>query len=223
MSGDMSATAAEMAEPVAETYFPVEDLAPGEQMSGANAQEGVVTGAFDFEMAPDSETASAVVEAAPASETEAADVETIAPEHAPHIEEQFTASSMWSEPETQFTAIDIEAVAVEEAVSPAEADVPETGFALSSEPAPVEAATAELVDQDVPVETSAPAEPMEAEPAEAAAAPSQFSPEVIEEIVRRVVAQMSDSLVREIAWEVVPDCVERVVERLTREGVSRRM
>jgi hypothetical protein len=136
---------------------------------------------------------------------------------------------MWSEPETQFTAIDIEAVAVEEAVSPVEATVPETGFALSSEPAIVEATMAEPVDQAVPAEPSAPAEPIEAEPTESVApvestaTPAQLSPEVIEEIVRRVVAEISDSVVREIAWEVVPDCVERVVERLTREGVSRRM
>jgi CheY-like chemotaxis protein len=45
----------------------------------------------------------------------------------------------------------------------------------------------------------------------------------IEEIVRQVVAQISDSVVREVAWEVVPDCVERVIERLTRESLSKRM
>jgi transcriptional regulator NrdR family protein len=88
---------------------------------------------------------------------------------------------------------------------------------------------AEPVDGAVAVEESAPAELAEAEPAEAvapvesAAEPAQVSPELIEEIVRRVVAQMSDSVIREIAWEVVPDCVERVVERLAREGLSRRM
>jgi CheY-like chemotaxis protein len=233
MSGDLSATAAQTAEtsaePVAQAYYPVEEPAPVEQVSEANAQEDVEAGAFAFEMAPDSESASAVAGAAPEAETDATDVETIAPEHAPHIEEQFTASSMWSEPETQFTAIDIEAVAVEEAVSPVEATVPETGFALSSEPAIVEATIAEPVDQAVPAEPSAPAEPIEAEPTESVApvestaTPAQLSPEVIEEIVRRVVAEISDSVVREIAWEVVPDCVERVVERLTREGVSRRM
>jgi hypothetical protein len=229
MRGDMSAAAAETAEtpaePVAQADSPVEEIAEGEQVSEALAQEDVVAGAFAFEMSPDSEPASAGAEA----ETDAADVETIAPEHAPHIEEQFTASSMWSEPETQFTAIDIEAVAVEEAVSPAEASVPETGFDLSSEPAPVEVATAEPVEQAVSVEASAPAEPAQAEPiesvapSESTAATAQLSPEVIEQIVRRVVAEMSDSVVREIAWEVVPDCVERVVERLAREGVSRRM
>jgi CheY-like chemotaxis protein len=50
-----------------------------------------------------------------------------------------------------------------------------------------------------------------------------MSQEMIDEIVRRVVAQLSDSVVREIAWEVVPDCVERVVNNLTREGMNNKL
>jgi hypothetical protein len=49
-----------------------------------------------------------------------------------------------------------------------------------------------------------------------------MSPAVIDEIVRRVVAQLSESVVREIAWEVVPDCVERVIKEMTTREVSRR-
>ncbi len=49
-----------------------------------------------------------------------------------------------------------------------------------------------------------------------------LSPAAIDEIVRRVVAQMSESVVREVAWEVVPDCVERVIDQLTRESLSKR-
>jgi hypothetical protein len=45
---------------------------------------------------------------------------------------------------------------------------------------------------------------------------------LVEEIVRRVVAQLSDSVVREIAWEVVPDCVERIVRDMTRGEMSKR-
>jgi len=52
---------------------------------------------------------------------------------------------------------------------------------------------------------------------------ADLSPDAIQEIVRRVLMELSDSVVREIAWEVVPDCVERVVERLAREGVSKRV
>ena len=45
---------------------------------------------------------------------------------------------------------------------------------------------------------------------------------VIDEIVRRVVAQIGDSVVREIAWEIVPDCVERIIEQQTREALAKR-
>lgn len=50
----------------------------------------------------------------------------------------------------------------------------------------------------------------------------ELSPTVIDEIVRRVVAQISDSIVREIAWEIVPDCVERIIDHQTREALARR-
>ncbi|HKV41657.1 MAG TPA: hypothetical protein VJX67_20805, partial [Blastocatellia bacterium] len=44
----------------------------------------------------------------------------------------------------------------------------------------------------------------------------------IDEIVRRVVNEITDSVIREIAWEVVPDCVERIVEKLSREAMAKR-
>lgn len=46
---------------------------------------------------------------------------------------------------------------------------------------------------------------------------------VIDEIVRRVVSQLTDTVVREVAWEVVPDCVERVVEKMTRDSAARKL
>jgi CheY-like chemotaxis protein len=52
--------------------------------------------------------------------------------------------------------------------------------------------------------------------------PVELSPQVIDEIVKRVVSQISDSVVREIAWEIVPDCVERIIDQQTREALSRR-
>jgi hypothetical protein len=36
-----------------------------------------------------------------------------------------------------------------------------------------------------------------------------------------VVAQISESVVREIAWEVVPDCVERVIKEMTAQEVTK--
>src|SRR6185295_17848066 len=58
-------------------------------------------------------------------------------------------------------------------------------------------------------------EPVAAEPEPVASvapsssfSPSQLTPEMIEVIARRVVEIMSDKVVREIAWEVVPDLAE---------------
>jgi hypothetical protein len=62
------------------------------------------------------------------------------------------------------------------------------------------------------------AEPMFAEP-KPAAAPSiglsadQLTPEMIDAIARRVVEMMSDKVVREIAWEVVPDLAELLIKQ----------
>ena len=58
---------------------------------------------------------------------------------------------------------------------------------------------------------------VEPEP-EPAAAPStnlsadQLTPEMIDAIARRVVEMMSDKVVREIAWEVVPDLAELLIK-----------
>jgi hypothetical protein len=60
---------------------------------------------------------------------------------------------------------------------------------------------------------------VEAEPAAPmAAAPTDLSPETIDAIARRVVEHMSDRVVREIAWEVVPDLAELLIrERLDKQ------
>jgi hypothetical protein len=60
-------------------------------------------------------------------------------------------------------------------------------------------------------------EPVVAEPEPVAAAsapvsPSQLTPEMIDVIARRVVEMMSDKVVREIAWEVVPDLAELLIK-----------
>ena len=62
-------------------------------------------------------------------------------------------------------------------------------------------------------------EPAFAEPEPAVAAPStgltadQLTPEMIDAIARRVVEMMSDKVVREIAWEVVPDLAELLIKQ----------
>jgi CheY-like chemotaxis protein len=61
-------------------------------------------------------------------------------------------------------------------------------------------------------------EPMFAEPAPAATpstglSADQLTPEMIDAIARRVVEMMSDKVVREIAWEVVPDLAELLIKQ----------
>ena len=68
--------------------------------------------------------------------------------------------------------------------------------------------------------------PVLAEPAPAPAATStsitadQLSPEMIDAIARRAVELMSDKVIREIAWEVVPDLAELLIKRQLEEKES---
>ena len=50
------------------------------------------------------------------------------------------------------------------------------------------------------------------------ASPEGFSPEVIDAIARRAVEHMSEKVVREIAWEVVPDLAELLIKRQLEEN-----
>ncbi|HEX5733523.1 MAG TPA: response regulator [Blastocatellia bacterium] len=142
-----------------------------------------------------------------------------AAEPAAETGEGFTSSAMWTEEESRFAPIDIEAVPVDEA----EAD-------RAVQPHPVEQETGFEFSQIIPEEPAAspeyppPAE-VESEPTDAGQPASQvvdLSQSAIDEIVKRVVAELSDRVVREIAWEVIPDLVERVVEKLARESLSKR-
>jgi hypothetical protein len=47
--------------------------------------------------------------------------------------------------------------------------------------------------------------------------PDQLSPEMIDAIARRAVELMSDKVIREIAWEVVPDLAELLIKRQLEE------
>jgi CheY-like chemotaxis protein len=68
-------------------------------------------------------------------------------------------------------------------------------------------------------------EPMFAEPAPAAPATAittdQLSPEMIDAIARRAVELMSDKVIREIAWEVVPDLAELLIKKQLEESQSK--
>ncbi len=66
-------------------------------------------------------------------------------------------------------------------------------------------------------------EPLPAEPApvavpSAVSVPDQLSPEMIDAIARRVVELMSDKVMREIAWEVVPDLAELLIKEQLEEN-----
>jgi hypothetical protein len=133
---------------------------------------------------------------------------------------------MWTDEEARFAAIDIEATPVDEpaeaaALPPVEAAesfrFSEDASAFTTQPEPVVEAAAPVVEEAAPVveDAAAPSAPV-------AASTVELSPALMDEIVRRVVAQLSDSVVREIAWEVVPDCVERVIKEVTAQEVAKR-
>ncbi len=109
----------------------------------------------------------------------------------------------WPKEELHFTAIDAEASNAEEThIHPVQTEV-EPVFA-ASEPA------AEMEPPATPASTAAPT-----------AQRFEVSEEMIEEIVRRVVERMSDKVVRDIAWEVVPDYAERILKEVTHETLSK--
>jgi CheY-like chemotaxis protein len=126
-------------------------------------------------------------------------------------EASFESARMWPEEEARFAAIDIEAFPVEESGAPAQLEATETGFS----PVTLEQSGPSV---EVPVMDYTSSK----QPTNGATSSTELSSATIEEIVRRVVAEMSDSVVREVAWEVVPDCVERVIDQLTRESLSKR-
>ncbi|HYV04634.1 MAG TPA: response regulator [Blastocatellia bacterium] len=111
--------------------------------------------------------------------------------------------------ELRFAAIDVDASPIEEpSAESLDPSDPEKGFEFSRA----------LVD-DL---ESADNENGYREASLTPSGPVELSPMVIDEIVRRVVAQIGDSIVREIAWEIVPDCVERIIDQQTRAALSKR-
>jgi CheY-like chemotaxis protein len=166
-----------------------------------------------------SEPPTAVVESAVTTQ-ESAPAEISEP--SPAVETSFTASPIWPQEETRFEPIDVESAAGDEmpkeaaatsSASPASEDV-ETGFEFAHVVAEEPPATSaeEVLETDVLPEAPV-----------SVGRSVELSPATIDEIVRRVVGELTDTVVREIAWDVVPDCVERVIDQMTRESVSKRM
>ena len=90
------------------------------------------------------------------------------------------------------------------------ADTQEVPYAtaLQHEVAVIEPEPEPVVAEHEPVVAAAPATSIN---------PDQLSPEMIDAIARRVVEMMSDKVVREIAWEVVPDLAELMIKRQLEE------
>ncbi|HEY9233091.1 MAG TPA: response regulator [Blastocatellia bacterium] len=148
-------------------------------------------------------------------------VEDVAAEPLPHAgEAKFTTSSMWSNEGARFAAIDIEATPIDEPAeraSWASAEAPES-FGFNEDTSAYTTQPERAAEVAAPVAEAAATMPA----ANAAASTVELSPALMDEIVRRVVAQLSESVVREIACEVVPDCVERVIKEITAQEVAKR-
>ena len=93
-------------------------------------------------------------------------------------------------------------------VNPSFAETQEIPFTAPVEEAIVEAAVVEPEPVVAEVETAAPVTSVSAD---------KLSPEMIDAIARRVVEMMSDTVVREIAWEVVPDLAELLIKQQLEE------
>jgi hypothetical protein len=86
------------------------------------------------------------------------------------------------------------------------ADTQEIAYAAVAEPEPEVESAFESASSAAPVA-----------PASASVAPGQLSPEMIDAIARRAVELMSDKVIREIAWEVVPDLAELLIKKQLEE------
>lgn len=104
------------------------------------------------------------------------------------------------EPEVKEAAVT--ASAYQPQVHPSFADTQEVPFAAVQDIAVVEPEPA-VAEPEPVVAAVAPS---------ASLSPGQLTPEMIDVIARRVVEMMSDKVVREIAWEVVPDLAELLIK-----------
>ncbi len=81
---------------------------------------------------------------------------------------------------------------------------------LTPDPVPV------FGETEFPTTDSSVAQPSSSAPV-TSFTPDQLSPEMIDAIARRCVELMSDKVIREIAWEVVPDLAELLIKRQLEE------
>ena len=84
-------------------------------------------------------------------------------------------------------------------------DMPDDSEAISlaAQPQTAQPQTGTMYTGEVPAVTSAPA--------------GAVTPEMIDEIARRVTERLSDQVIREVAWEVIPDLAELLIKQRIRE------
>ena len=164
-------------------------------------------------------------DAAPAAETSPAP-----PEASPWDEAPEPVESLWSPQPGQ------EPVAPEPAAESAPAPFTDESAAFAAPPSPEDLpfaaeTTAPPADQPEQAWGSAAAAEAQAEPEEPAVPPSlatdtpsmpiaargELSEEQVDRIARRVVELMSEQVVRNIAWEVIPDVAEMLVKERIRQ------
>jgi len=100
------------------------------------------------------------------------------------------------------THVEDEVVETEQTAAPVIYEPP--GIVTPEEPATLELSVQEPVNKPVAEQATAPF------PSDGA---EGLSPAAIEAIARRMVEQMSDKVIREIAWEVVPELSELLIKR----------
>jgi len=148
------------------------------------------------------------------------------PESAPEPASEEVPRQLWEEPATDVSGFELEsapAVTESESLMPGASSF-ETATTFESEAAPVAEASSESQPVEDAVQESAPAAvvAVASEQSHAAMSPlSTLSPEMLDELVRRVIAQMSEQVVREVAWEVVPDLAERLIKQRLEEEKTR--
>ena len=162
------------------------------------SQPEVVTPAY--EAAPTYDAASAY-EAAPAYES--APAYEAAPAYETSSFEAAPAYETRAFVEPQVT----EAPHFQEEIHDSFADTQDVSYAIAQPEPEVESAPAAVEQAPTSVESAV-----------RSVAPGDLSPEMIDAIARRAVELMSDKVIREIAWEVVPDLAELLIKKQLEES-----
>ncbi len=143
--------------------------------------------------------------ATPPAEAEAVGPGIATPTDEPPVAEEAAALPTADTPDTTAPSLDVAAASLDAPEAPpAEAHSGEVQPEASAEAVPATPPLATLVAEPTPVMPTAQTVDW-----------STFTlpPAVVDEIVRRVVAEISDHVVREIAWEVVPDLAELLIKK----------